>query len=170
VEIQALTVPAKGSISRVFSDRVDSARVSRVAAVIEKHLGLRLSDQDIYINIAGGIRIVEVGVELAIACAIYSARTGIPIPAKTAIAGELSLAGEVRPLRRLPARVRTARNLGFTEFLGPISSSGAADEAPVSAGAEALPSEGFTAFRNIKGAVKALFSPEHNGHLPKPGK
>ena len=121
VEIQALTVPAKGSISRVFSDRIDSARVSRVAAVIEKHLGLRLSDQDIYINVAGGIRISEVGVELPLACALYSARTGISLPAKTAIAGELSLAGEVRPLRRLESRVKTAENLGFTGFLGPIS-------------------------------------------------
>jgi DNA repair protein RadA/Sms len=154
VEIQALTVPAKGSMSRVFSDRVDSARVSRVAAVIEKHLGLRLSDQDLYINIAGGIRIAEVGAELALACALYSARTGVPVPAKTAIAGELSLAGEVRPLRRLPARVRTARNLGFTEFLGPVSSSGAPSEAE----AEALPTKGFSAFRNIREVVKALFS------------
>jgi DNA repair protein RadA/Sms len=154
VEIQALTVPAKGSISRVFSDRIDSARVSRVAAVIEKHLGLRLSDQDLYINIAGGIRIAEVGVELALACALYSARTGVPVSAKTAIAGELSLAGEVRPISRLPARVRTARNLGFTEFLGPTGSAGAAAEA----GAEAMPAEGFSAFRNIREAVKAVFS------------
>ena len=154
VEIQALTVPAKGSISRVFSDRIDSARVSRVAAVIEKHLGLRLSDQDLYINIAGGIRIAEVGVELALACALYSAKTASPVPAKTAIAGELSLAGEVRPLRRLPARVRTARNLGFTEFLGPANSAGTATEA----GAESLPTEGFSAFRNIREVIKALFS------------
>ena len=152
VEIQALTVPAKGSISRVFSDRIDSARVSRVAAVIEKHLGLRLSDQDLYINIAGGIRIAEVGVELALACALYSARTGVPVPAKTAIAGELSLAGEVRPISRLPARVRTARNLGFTGFLGPVSPAGTVAEA------EAMPTDGLFAFRNIKGAIKALFS------------
>jgi len=146
VEIQALTVPAKGAVSRVFSDRIDSARVSRVAAVIEKHLGLRLSDQDLYINVAGGIRIIEVGVELALACAIYSARTGIPAPVKTAIAGELSLAGEVRPLRRLQGRVKTARNLGFLEFFGPSSSVG-----------ETLPSEGYFAFRNIREAVKAIF-------------
>ena len=76
--------------------------------------------------------------------------------AKTAIAGELSLAGEVRPIRRLPARVRTARNLGFTEFLGPASSAGTA----VEAGAEVMPTEGFSAFRNVRGVVKALFSPK----------
>ena len=154
VEIQALTVPAKGSMSRVFSDRIDSARVSRVAAVIEKHLGLRLSDQDLYVNVAGGIRITEVGVELPLACALYSARTGIPAPAKTAIAGELSLAGEVRPLRRLSGRVKTAGNLGFQEFLGPMP--GETEQKPT----DALPanSEGFTGAKNIKMAIKTLFT------------
>ena len=164
VEIQALTVPAKGAMSRVFSDRIDSARVSRVAAVIEKHLGLRLSDQDLYVNVAGGIRITEVGVELALACALYSARTGIPAPAKTAIAGELSLAGEVRPLRRLPGRVRTARNLGFTEFLGPAVPAEDGSREPAQAAGEvlpageALPAEDFFGVTNIKGAVKSIFA------------
>jgi DNA repair protein RadA/Sms len=116
VEIQALTVPAKGSISRVFSGAIDSARVSRVAAALEKHLGLRLSDQDLYVNVAGGIRITEVGAELALAASLYSARTGIAIPAKTAIAGELSLAGEVLPVRRLGVREKTAAGLGFSFF------------------------------------------------------
>ncbi|GHV68349.1 DNA repair protein RadA [Spirochaetia bacterium] len=151
VEIQALTVPAKGSISRVFSDRIDSARVSRVAASIEKHLGLRLSDQDLYINVAGGIRITEVGVELALAAAIYSARTGIPVPVKTAIAGELSLAGEVRPVRRLVNRIRTSRNLGFDHFLGPRTDP-STESAPDSA-----PEPGQPAVKDIKSAIKILF-------------
>jgi DNA repair protein RadA/Sms len=152
VEIQALTVPAKGAMSRVFSDRIDSARVSRVAAVIEKHLNLRLSDQDLYINVAGGIRINEVGVELALASALYSARTGIPVPAKTAIAGELSLAGEVRPIRRLASRIKTARNLGFSAFSGPLVS-----EEEHSPGTDTLFQDGFSSSRNIKETVKALF-------------
>jgi len=125
VEIQALTIPAKGTMSRVFSDKIDSGRVSRVSAALEKHLGLqskpglRLSDQDLYVNAAGGIRITEVGVELALACALYSARTGLALPAGLAIAGELSLTGEIRPVRRLAGRVKTAVNLGFNAFLGP---------------------------------------------------
>jgi len=154
VEIQALAVPAKGSMSRVFSDRIDSARVSRVAAVLEKHLGLRLSDQDIYVNVAGGIRIGEVGVELALASALYSARTGIPAPGKTAIAGELSLAGEVRPLRRLHGRARTARNLGFAEFLGPDAPAASPDPAS----SDVLPLEGYMGAKTIKEAIKAVFS------------
>ena len=119
VEIQALAIPAKGSVSRVFSDKIDSGRVSRIAATLEKHLGLRLSDQDLYINVAGGIRISEVGVELALACALYSARTSLAIPANTAIAGELSLTGELRPVNRLSSRIKTALNLGFNSFLCP---------------------------------------------------
>ncbi|MDR2965317.1 MAG: DNA repair protein RadA [Treponema sp.] len=119
VEIQALCIPAKGSISRVFSDKIDSGRVSRISAVLEKHLGLRLSDHDLYVNVAGGIRITEVGVELALACALYSARTGLALPEDLAIAGEVSLTGEIRPVRRLAGRVKTAVNLGFNGFLGP---------------------------------------------------
>ena len=118
VEIQALTIPAKGAVSRVFSDKIDSGRVSRVSAALEKHLGLRLSDHDLYINAAGGIRVTEVGVELALACALYSARTGLALPSDLAIAGELSLTGEIRPVRRLSNRIKTAANLGFSSFLG----------------------------------------------------
>jgi len=120
VEIQALTIPAKGAVSRVFSDKIDSGRVSRIAATLEKHLGLRLSDQDLYINVAGGIRITEVGVELALAFALYSARSGLALPPSLAIAGELSLTGELRPVSRLTGRVKTARSIGFNTFLGPF--------------------------------------------------
>jgi DNA repair protein RadA/Sms len=157
VEIQALAVPAKGSISRVFSDRIDSARVSRVAATLEKHLGLRLSDHDLYVNVAGGIRITEVGVELALAASIYSARTGLPLPAGTAIAGELSLAGEVRPVRRLAGRIKTARSLGFERFLGPPAEKpGEEADAAAYAGSRAPGGGGLA--KDLKNAVKILFS------------
>ena len=119
IEIQVLTIPAKGAISRVFSDKIDSGRVSRVAATLEKHLGLRLSDQDLYVNVAGGIRISEVAVELPLACALHSARSGLALPAGLAISGELSLTGEIRQVRRQAARMQTAANLGFSGFLGP---------------------------------------------------
>ena len=87
VEIQALTVPAKSGISRIYSDRIDTGRVARMAAVLEKHLGLHLAEHDIYVNVAGGIRITEVGVELPIALALYSARVTAPLPAHLAVIG-----------------------------------------------------------------------------------
>lgn len=125
VEIQALTVPAKSAMTRVYSDRVDAARVSRVAAVIEKRTGLRFSDQDIYVNVAGGMRLSESAIDLALAAALYSARTDIASPPSTALVGELSLAGEVRPVGRLKIRVKAALALGFSRVLAPEAESGA---------------------------------------------
>lgn len=127
VEIQALTVPVKGTMTRVFSDKVDSARVSRVAAVLEKRIGLRFSDQDIYINVAGGIRLRESAIDLALALALYSARTDIPARKNEAFIGELSLAGEIRPVRRLKPLIKTAQSLGFTQLYVPAVS-GDSDE------------------------------------------
>jgi len=152
VEIQALTIPAKGATSRVFSDKIDSGRVSRVAAALEKHLGLRLSDQDLYVNVAGGIRISEVGVELALALALYSARSGLALPAGLAISGELSLTGELRPVARLAGRVKTARGLGFPEFLCPRDTRQEEGEQ-----AEAGAAEGVKAAGDIKTAVALAY-------------
>jgi len=119
VEIQALTVPAKASFTRVYSDNIDNARVSRIAAVLEKRLGLRFSDQDIYINVAGGVRLTESAIDGALAAALYSARTDLPLPSKTAIAGELSLAGELRPVNRLKQRIKAANGLGYKNVFTP---------------------------------------------------
>ncbi|MGB4571240.1 MAG: DNA repair protein RadA [Rectinemataceae bacterium] len=119
VEIQALTVPAKGGFTRVFSDRIDASRVARIAAVLEKRTGMRFSDQDLYVNVAGGVKLQEPGIDLALACALYSARSGEALPSATALAGELSLAGEVRPVRQMRRRARSAEALGFTRVFGP---------------------------------------------------
>ncbi len=123
VEIQALTVPAKGGLSRVFSDKIDQRRVSRVAAVLEKTLSLRFSDQDIYVNVAGGIRLDEPGTDLTLALALYSARTGIQVPGGTACAGEISLAGEIMPVPHLERRAKTAAEMGFKNFINPEQTS-----------------------------------------------
>ena len=122
VEIQALTVPAKASIARVFSEKIESARVSRVAAVLEKKSGLKLSEYDLYVNVAGGVRLNESAIDLALAAALYSARTDLPCPEATALAGEISLAGEIRPVSRLKQRVKTAQSLGFSRVLAPEKS------------------------------------------------
>lgn len=121
VEIQALTVASAGGSPRTYSDRIDPRRISRIAAVIEKHVGLRFSDQDIYINVAGGIRINEVAVDLALAIALYSARTGMPCPAHTSCTGEISLAGEVRPVSHLMKRLTAAKDLGISTCIGPAA-------------------------------------------------
>ena len=119
VEIQALTAPAKSAVSRVYSDRIDSARVSRVAAILEKRIGIKFTEQDIYVNVAGGIRLTESAIDGALAAAIYSARTDIALPAGTAIIGELSLAGELRGVPKIKNRAKTAESLGFTRIFAP---------------------------------------------------
>jgi len=124
VEIQALTVPSKGGMGRVYSDRIDSARVSRIAAVLERHAGLRLSDQDIYVNVAGGLRISDTGAELALALALFSARSANTLPGDMVAVGEISLAGEVRPVPHLRRRIKTASDTGLERFLA----AAAADE------------------------------------------
>ncbi|MCR4948699.1 MAG: DNA repair protein RadA [Treponema sp.] len=119
VEIQALTVPAKASVSRIYSEKIDSGRVARVAAVIEKRCGLCFSDQDIYVNVAGGIKLSESAIDAALAAALYSARTDIAVKNGTAIFGELSLAGEIRPVNKSKQRIKAAESLGFTQIITP---------------------------------------------------
>lgn len=121
VEIQALMVPAKSSVSRVYSDKIDSARVARVAAVLEKRTGICFSDQDLYINVAGGVRLTESSIDAALAASLYSARTDLALEDSTVITGELSLAGEIRPVSRLKQRIKTAEDLGFKKVLCPES-------------------------------------------------
>jgi len=117
VEIQALTVPAKASNSRIYSEKIDSGRVARVAAVIEKRCGIHFSDQDIYVNVAGGVRLTESSIDAALAAALYSARTDIPLENNTVVFGELSLAGEIRPVTKAKQRSKSASQLGFTNIL-----------------------------------------------------
>ncbi|MBO7484955.1 MAG: DNA repair protein RadA [Spirochaetaceae bacterium] len=140
VEIQALTIPAKASIARVFSEKIESARVSRIAAVLEKKLGIKLSEYDLYVNVAGGVRISESAVDLALAAALYSARTDLPCPQGLALAGEISLAGEIRPVARLKQRVKTAQTLGFPRILAPEDC------------------EGVTKVQDLKTLIKELFA------------
>lgn len=119
VEIQALTAPAKAAVSRVYSDKIDSSRISRIAAILEKRCGIQFLGQDIYINVAGGIKLTESAIDGAVAAAIYSARTDTPLPVGTAIFGELSLAGELRAVSRIKQRAKTAESLGFSRIFAP---------------------------------------------------
>ncbi len=138
VEIQALTVPAKASVSRIYSEKIDSGRVARVAAVIEKRCGLCFSDQDIYVNVAGGIKLSESSIDAALAAALYSARTDIAVKNGTAVFGELSLAGEIRTVTKTKQRIKAAEGLGFTSILAPADD----DKAGIS---------------DIKALIKAIF-------------
>ena len=122
VEIQALTTSAKNGVSRIYSDRIDSARVTRVAAILERHAQLRLSDQDIYINVAGGMKLSEVSIELPLALALFSALSSKSLPDGLISYGELSLAGEVRNVSFPDKREKAAKELGFKRSIVPRAS------------------------------------------------
>ncbi len=149
VEVQALVVPSKAAVSRVNSDRIDPSRVARIAAVLERHAGVVFSDRDIFVNVAGGMRIAEPGVDLAVAAALHSARSDLPPPDRTALFGELSLAGEVRPVKRARSRVKASRSLGYETVYGPKPSNVA--EPDDKDGADAKPVE------DVKRMIHALF-------------
>ena len=119
VEIQALTVGVKSGYCRVYSERIDTARVTRVAAVLERHAHIPLSDKDIYVNVAGGIKLSEVSIELPLALALYSAATQKALPSRLVSIGELSLAGEVRPIGFGDRRIKGALDMGFETILVP---------------------------------------------------
>ncbi|MGD1816823.1 MAG: DNA repair protein RadA [Pleomorphochaeta sp.] len=119
VEIQALTIPTKGGYSRIYSDRIDVSRVTRVAAILERHTNLCFGNYDIYVNVGGGIKLKEVSIELALAAALASSLKGKTFEESCIAFGELSLAGEVRPVNYNEKRVKAAIEMGFEEVIAP---------------------------------------------------
>lgn len=117
VEIQALVVDARSGYQRIYSDKVDSNRINRVEAILSRHAGLDLSNKDIYVNVAGGVKLTEASIDLPLALAIYSSATNTPLPISLASFGELSLAGEVRPVTFFERRIKTLSDMSFSRII-----------------------------------------------------
>jgi len=121
VEIQALVGGGGGGSSRRWSTGFDPVRTSMLLAVLEKRAGLCLGVQDVYINVAGGVRLSEPGADLAVACAVASSLLNRPAQPETVTLGEVGLAGEVRAVTRAALRLKEARQLGFQRGILPRS-------------------------------------------------
>ncbi|MBW1989821.1 MAG: DNA repair protein RadA [Deltaproteobacteria bacterium] len=119
VEIQALASPSSFSSPRRTVLGLDANRVALLAAVLEKKAGLSLASQDLYVNVAGGLRVSETAADLAVCCAAASALLDRPLPPDLVLAGEVGLTGEVRGASRLDARLKEAAKMGFTRCLVP---------------------------------------------------
>jgi DNA repair protein RadA/Sms len=117
VEIQALVAPSPLGTPRRAVVGWDSARLSMVLAVLETRCGVRIGANDIYLNVAGGLKINEPAADLAVAAALISSLTGSPLPTDAVYFGEISLAGGVRPVVHASLRLREAQKLGFASVV-----------------------------------------------------
>ena len=119
VEVQALTSPTVYGNPRRNSNGLDISRLLLAAAVLTRRLGLRLGDQDVFLNIVGGLTVEEPAADLAAAAAIASSFRDIPVSPDCVLIGEVGLSGELRRVSHLELRLREAARLGFTSAIVP---------------------------------------------------
>lgn len=135
VEVQSLTTPGALAVPRRTSMGIDYNRTAIIAAVLEKKGGINLSSHDIFINVAGGIRLSEPAVDLALAASLVSSHTDIPIPPGIVFFGEIGLSGEVTAVSQSAMRIAEAKRLGFARAVVPAVN---ASEGIASAGMEVV--------------------------------
>jgi DNA repair protein RadA/Sms len=119
VEIQALVAPSPPGTPRRAVVGWDGNRLAMIMAVLDARCGLAIGANDIYLNVAGGLRVGEPAADLAVAAALISALTEQPVPADTVVFGEIGLSGEVRAVSQTEARLKEAAKLGFAGALTP---------------------------------------------------
>ena len=119
VEIQALVAPSALGTPRRAVVGWDGARLAMVLAVLEARCGVTVGANDVYLNVAGGLRINEPAADLAVAAALVSSLTGVPVPAEAVLFGEIGLSGEVRAVGHSDLRLKEAAKLGFTSAFMP---------------------------------------------------
>jgi DNA repair protein RadA/Sms len=119
MEIQALVAPSSYGSPRRAVVGWDAGRLAMILAVLDARAGLGISGQDIYLNVAGGLKVTEPAADLAAAAALISSFTGRPLPKDSVVFGEISLSGDVRPAGQAEARLKEAAKLGFARALVP---------------------------------------------------
>jgi DNA repair protein RadA/Sms len=119
VEVQALTASTSFGLPRRTANGIDLNRLLLLAAVLTKRVGIGLSNQDIYVNIVGGLKINEPAVDLAVAVAVASSFREVQVSPETVLIGEVGLSGELRSVGQLERRLQEAAKLGFTQAIYP---------------------------------------------------
>jgi DNA repair protein RadA/Sms len=143
VEIQALVAPSAYGTPRRAVVGWDSGRLAMILAVLEARCGLGFGDKDVYLNVAGGLRISEPAADLAAAAALASSAFDVALPQDCVVFGEISLSGEVRQVSRMDSRLKEAAKLGFRQALGP-------------AGAETSAGMAFTGVGRLGDAIQRI--------------
>jgi DNA repair protein RadA/Sms len=157
VEIQALVAPAGYGTARRTSIGIDDGRLALLLAVLDRRGGVDLVSRDVYVNVAGGVRVGEPAADLGLALALASSRLDLPLPPDVAACGEVGLGGEVRRVGRIDLRLREAGRLGFRRILLPQG----AGVAP--SGAEAIPVDDVAAAVRWLRASGPVHAGVHNG-------
>lgn len=116
IEAQALVSTAAYGTPQRTTTGFDQRRLHMLLAVLEKRCGLAIGKFDVFVNMAGGIRVDDPAIDMAVICAALSSSEDYPIPAKTCFAGEVGLSGEIRPVTRIEQRIREAEKLGFEDI------------------------------------------------------
>lgn len=119
IEVQALASSAAYGTPQRSSTGFDGRRLNMLLAVLEKRIGFKLMQKDVFVNIAGGLRINDPAIDLPILVAVLSSSMDLPLPTDFCLTGEVGLAGEIRPVNRLDQRIAEARKLGFKRILVP---------------------------------------------------
>ena len=141
VEFQALVAPSPHSQPRRTVVGWDSSRLAMILAVLEARVGIPFAGLDVYLNVAGGIKVTEPAADLAVAAALLSAREDAALPKDTVVFGEISLSGALRSVSQTENRLKEAQKLGFSTAIMPKG-----DKAPSTAGLTAKRYDDLTAF------------------------
>ena len=121
IEVQALVSSAAYGTPQRSSTGFDARRLNMLLAVLEKRVGFKLLQKDVFLNIAGGLRVNDPAIDLAVLAAVLSSNMDIALDASTCLTGEVGLAGEIRPVNRIDQRIREAEKLGFRRILIPAA-------------------------------------------------
>ncbi|HYE52910.1 MAG TPA: magnesium chelatase domain-containing protein, partial [Azospirillaceae bacterium] len=127
-EVQALVAPSPLGTPRRAVVGWDGARLAMVLAVLEARCGLAIGANDVYLNVAGGLKVTEPAADLAVAAALVSSLTGEPVPAESVVFGEIGLSGEIRAVSQTDVRLKEAAKLGFSSALMPARRSKGGDD------------------------------------------
>ena len=119
IEVQALVSSAAYGTPQRSSTGFDTRRLNMLLAVLEKRVGFKLLQKDVFLNIAGGLRVNDPAIDLAVLAAVLSSNMDLSLDAGTCMAGEVGLAGEIRPVNRIDQRIQEAEKLGFRRILIP---------------------------------------------------
>jgi DNA repair protein RadA/Sms len=119
IEVQALVASAAYGTPQRSSTGFDARRLNMLLAVLEKRVGFKLLQKDVFVNIAGGLRVNDPAIDMAVLAAVLSSNMDIALDEQTCITGEVGLAGEIRPVNRIDQRIREAEKLGFKTIIVP---------------------------------------------------